>query len=77
MHISSTRTSCAIDESSTVLRAIYINPFVNLFIVVVVLEVVHATHSSKCLPRFGSARLLASTFLTLLSGLTTMIGTGE
>lgn len=33
--------------------------------------------SSKWVPLFGSARLLASTFLTFLSGRTTMMGTGE
>ena len=37
----------------------------------------HKTHSSKCFPRFGSAFLFASTFRTLLSGRTTIIGTGE
>lgn len=35
------------------------------------------TYSSKCLPRFGSAFRLASTLRTLLSGRTTIIGTGE
>lgn len=35
------------------------------------------TYSSKCLPRFGSALRFATTFRTLLSGRTTMIGTGE
>lgn len=34
-------------------------------------------YSSKCLPRFGSAFRFATTFLTLLSGRTTMTGTGE
>lgn len=34
-------------------------------------------HSSKCFPRLGSALRLACAFLTFLSGLTTMIGTGD
>ena len=35
------------------------------------------THSSKCLPRFGSARRFAIVFRTLLSGRMTITGTGE
>ena len=35
------------------------------------------SYSSKCIPRFGSARRLSSVFRTLLSGRTTMTGTGE
>jgi hypothetical protein len=36
-----------------------------------------SAYSSKWVPLFGSARLFASTFLTFLSGRTTMMGTGE
>ena len=35
------------------------------------------TYSSKCFPRLGSARRFAIAFRTLLSGRTTMMGTGE
>lgn len=36
-----------------------------------------STHSSKCIPRLGSARRLSRVFRTLLSGRTTTTGTGE
>lgn len=38
---------------------------------------VNHTYSSKCCPRFGFARRFAMVLRTLLSGRTTMTGTGE
>jgi hypothetical protein len=40
-------------------------------------HLIRSAHSSKCIPRFGSARRLSSVFRTVLSGRTTMTGTGE